>query len=180
MEIDIKSTKNRTIIDFQESGYIDLCVLRKYKYNKAEKFLEEHVHEGMIEICYYEKGNQLFVVNNEKHFVKGGDIFIHFPGEIHGSGGKPEDKGCLYWLIIKTAYSNPKIGDLTCANVSFLLEQLIKKNVRHFHANNDTKKILETIFKNETSNENKTIKNIRTELLIQTFLLQLLDTVSKS
>ncbi|AOW11178.1 AraC family transcriptional regulator [Flavobacterium gilvum] len=179
MEIDIKSTKERTIIDFQKSGYIDLCVLGRYKYNKAEKKLEEHVHEGMIEICYYEKGSQLFVVNNKKYLVKGGDIFIHFPGEIHSSGGAPEGKGSMYWLIIKTTYNNPKTGDLTCANVSSLLRELIDLNIRHFHAGNEAKKILEAIFQNEASKENKTIKNIRTELLLQTFLLQLFDIVVK-
>jgi len=180
MQLDVKSTRNRTIIDFRKAGYNDLCVLGRYKYNRAEKNLKEHVHKGMIEICYCDKGSQLFVVNNKKYLVKGGDIFIHFPGEVHGSGGKPEEKGCLYWLIIKTTNSKAKPGNLTCANVAFLSEQLIKKEIRHFRGGNEIKKILETIFDKYAAKENRAIKSIRTELLIQTFLLQLLDKVSGS
>ncbi len=178
MKLDIKSTGSRTIINFQKAGYDDLCVLGRYKYNKAEKSLEEHVHEGMIEICYYDKGSQLFLVNNKKYLVNGGDIFIHFPGEIHSSGDKPEEKGCLYWLIIKTTNVTSKPGDLICANVACLLELLIKKGVRHFRGGNECKRILETIFKKNALKEKIIIKNIRTELLIQNYLLLLLDKVS--
>lgn len=178
MQLDVKSTENRTIINFQKSGYDDLCVLGRYKYNKAEKSLEEHVHQGMIEICYCDTGSQWFFVNNKRYLAKGGDVFIHFPGEIHSSGDKPEEKGCLYWLIIKTANVKSQPGNLICANVAYLLELLIKKGIRHFRGGNECKRILETIFKNLAVTEEPIIKNIRTELLIQSFLLHLLDKVS--
>ena len=47
----------------------------------------------------YDKGSQLFyAVDDEKYLVTGGDIFIKFPGETHGSGGYPER--VLYWTLL--------------------------------------------------------------------------------
>jgi len=178
MQPDVKSTRNRTIIDFQKAGYDDLCVLGRYKYSKAEKSLEEHSHEGMIEICYCDKGSQLFLVNNEKYWVNGGDIFIHFPSETHSTGGEPEERGCLYWLIIKTPVVKLKPGNLICPNVSSLLALLIKKGIRHFRGGNECKSILETIFKKNTLKEKTIVENIWIEVLIQNFLLHLLDKVT--
>ena len=100
MELDVNCTKTRKIIDFRKNGYDDLIVLGKYNYNRTEGNLADHVHHNMIEICYYDKGSQWFCVNDKRYLVKGGDVFIHFPGELHGSGGYPEEKGLLYWLII--------------------------------------------------------------------------------
>lgn len=179
MQIDVKSTGTRTILDFRKAGYSDLCVLGRYKYNKAEKSLEEHVHEGMIEICYCDTGSQLFLVNNKKYLVNGGDIFIHFPGEVHSSGDKPEEKGCLYWLIIKTANISDKPDRIICNNVASLLALLMKNGIRHFRGGFECKKILEAILKKYLIKETKNIKRIRIELLIETFLMQLIDKVSE-
>ncbi len=65
MQFDIKSTRNRKIIDFRKYGFKDLQVLGKYNYNKVENKLHDHVHDGMIEICYYDKGSQFFEVNKK-------------------------------------------------------------------------------------------------------------------
>jgi hypothetical protein len=79
VQLDFQSTKNRTIINFIREGYADLCVPGRYLYNAAKGELSEHVHKGMIEICFCAKGRQLFMVNHKQYFVKGGDVFIHFP-----------------------------------------------------------------------------------------------------
>ncbi|WP_029277321.1 AraC family transcriptional regulator [Pedobacter borealis] len=178
MQLDVKSTRNRTIINFQKEGYDDLCVLGRYKYSKAEKYLEEHTHVGMIEICYCDKGSQLFFVNNKKHLVNGGDIFIHFPGEVHSTGGEPEERGCLYWLIIKIDNIKLKPGNKICANVASLLDLIIKKEIRHFRGGDECKKILETIFKKNALRKKTVVEKIWIEHLVQNFLLHVLDKVS--
>jgi AraC-like DNA-binding protein len=178
MLLDFQSTKNRTIINFIKEGYSDLCVLGRYRYNAAKEELRKHIHKGMIEICYCAKGRQLFMVNHKQYFVKGGDVFIHFPDEVHSSGGMPEEKGCLYWLKIKTSSGAKGKGQRNCPNLDYLLEKIIKKKSRHFHGGPDLQKILESIFESQQSADSKEIRRIRLELQIGSFLLKLLEKIN--
>src|SRR2546428_920670 len=139
MQLDTNSTFNRRIIDFSGYGYKDLQVLGRYNYNRSQDKLSSHVHEGMIEICYYDKGIQYFEVSGKQYLVKGGEVFIHFPDEVHGSGGHSEGKGTLYWLIIKINKTNQD-------NLYVLCNQLIEKNRRHFKGGKELKKKLEDIY----------------------------------
>ena len=139
MALDIKSTTNRKIIDFRSLGFNDLQVLGKYSYNKTEEKLDEHSHPDMIEICYCDKGSQYFVVNGKQSLVKGGEVFIHFPGEIHGSGDHPENKGLLYWMIIGLTANH--------THVVSLCDFLISRGKRHFKASRSIKKILKIYLK---------------------------------
>lgn len=179
MELDVNCTKTRKIIDFRENGYKDMIVLGKYNYNRTEGNLADHVHHDMIEICYYDKGSQWFCVNDKRYLVKGGDVFIHFPGELHGSGGYPEEKGLLYWLIIcvppELAFSQENdAGDL-----AYLCHNLILKSKRHFKGEIKLKQILEDVFNVYNNITEERIKRIRINLLIQNFLLLLLDSIDK-
>lgn len=165
------TTKNRKIILFEKYNFSDLQTLGKYNYTKAEDQLPDHVHENMIEICYLDKGKQIFEVGNQQYLVNGGDIFIHYPGEIHGSGGYPEEKGVLFWLIIKMEKS-------TSNNLIKLCELLIKQGIRKFKAGKEVKKILEKIYFADNKQEPKALKKIRVHLLAQSLLLELLDHIN--
>lgn len=178
MLLDFQSTKNRTIINFIKEGYADLCVLGRYRYNAANEELSEHVHTGMIEICFCAKGRQLFMVNHKQYFVKGGDVFIHFPDEVHSSGGMPEEKGCLYWLIIRTNADTKGKGKRNCPNLDYLLGQIIKKRIRHFHGGKDLQQMLEAVFESQQSHAPKAMRHVRIELQIGAFLLKLLENIN--
>jgi len=178
MRIDVKSTKTRTIIDFTRIGFTELVVLGKYNYNRAETRLEDHVHADMIEICYYDKGSQWFAVNNKRYLVRGGDVFIHFPGEVHGSGGYPEAKGSLYWFIMKGAKTKALRSDQ--GNTSYLIRKLISMKRRHFRGGNTIKKMLEEIFNAvKAKEETAHVKQIRITLLSQLLLLKLIEYANK-
>ncbi len=151
-------------------GFEDLQVLGKYNYTKAEEKLPNHVHNGMIEICYYDKGSQYFEVNGKPFLVKGGDVFIHFPGEVHGSGGHPEEKGCLYWILIKLDKSIPN-------NLVKLCNLIINRRERQFKGSRDIKRIFEDIFSIASNQEVEDIKRIRIDLEVQQLLLCLLDRI---
>lgn len=173
MKIDIKSTDTRKIIDFRKAGFTDMVVLGKYNYTKTQKKLAEHVHKNMIEFCYLNKGSQWFFVNDSQYLVRGGDVFIHFPGEVHGSGDYPESNGLLYWLIIKYARTNGASNKKT-DGINYLCNLLVKKNIRHFKATKQLQKLLEDIFIAYKKNKDKAIRRIHINLLVQSFLLELL------
>jgi AraC-like DNA-binding protein len=168
MLLDIKSTGNRKIIDFRKIGLNDLLVLGKYNYSKTEDKLNEHSHESMIEICYYDKGSQYLEVNGRQYHVQGGDVFIHFPGELHGTGVHPESKGVLYWMII-----NLDVNGIT--HITRLCSILIEDGKRHFKGNNQLRKWLDAIFSVYETNETNWLKTIRLYNHAESFLLSIVD-----
>lgn len=173
MQLDLSSTSQRTIIDFRELEFSTLQVLGKYNYTKAENQLPEHTHVDMIEICYCDKGKQHFYVGKKKHLVSGGDVFINYPNELHGTGNHFESKGALYWLIIKL---DPlKSND----DITYLCNLLIEKDVRHFKGNGKQKRHLEALFKLFNGKHTKLTK-IQLSTLANVFILSLLDSLENS
>lgn len=180
MKLDIQSTRNRSIIDFRKHHYGNLCVLGRYHYQKAEKDLEWHQHKDMIELCYCDKGSQVFAVNKEKYLVKGGDVFIHYPNELHGSGGYPEAKGSLYWFIIRTKTVNGK-KSRSDRDLDYLVQQLINSRKRHFRGGTAIRKLLEEIFAVMQHKQlPEPMRYIRVKLLTQLLLLKALEKSSGS
>lgn len=172
MELDSLSTSNRRILDFRLLGFEDLLILGKYNYQKAEAKLAEHRHPGMLEVCYYDKGSQYFLVDDKQHLVTGGQVFVHYPDETHGSGGYPESKGVLYWMIIKMGLDAP--NNLVC-----LSQKIINKKRRHFKGSRRLKQMLEGLLSAYESDEDPEIKKIRIYSIAQFFLLELLDCISR-
>lgn len=91
----------RIIIDFSKIGINIFEEFGKYNYVNTQEKLKMHTHNENIEICYLAKGSQEYIIENERFRIYGGDLFISFPNELHGSGNLPEEKGCLYWMTIK-------------------------------------------------------------------------------
>lgn len=169
--VDITSTAHRKIIDFRKYGFSELVVLGRYNYNTVQPHLTDHVHENMIEICYCDKGSQYFSVNDEQYLVKGGDIFLHFPNEVHGSGGHVEEKGCLYWIIIKLdSTSSNKLVDLC--------NLLISKKLRHFRSDKEVKKKLEELYTAHERDEDLQVKKIRLQVIAESLLLSVVDSTT--
>lgn len=136
------TTPERTIVDFHKYGLDDLYRLGKYAYKTARNQLEEHVHEGMMEICYCDTGVQVYEVDGKIHRIKGGDVFVTFPGEPHSSAKYPEEKGSLYWLIVRL----PDKGSFLHYNEAdslALVNALRSLPARHFKGNAILKKSLD-------------------------------------
>jgi|SRR6218665_341477 len=179
MKLDTKSTNSRKIIDFRKAGFARMVALGKYNYTRAEKNLADHAHENMIEICYLNKGSQRFHVNKKPYLIKGGEVFINFPGELHGTGEYPEEKGLLYWMLIRTGNKKENHGKGKLDGLGCLCAELIKKNIRHFKGVNELPHLLEKIFAAFQKGKNLTMKRIQVSILVQTFLLKLLECIDK-
>ena len=86
------------ILDMKKHGIEVFDEFGRYNYVNTQTILPTHTHSDMIEICYLAKGSQEYFVGNNTFRLYGGDIFIAFPNEIHGTGEVPEEKGVLYWM----------------------------------------------------------------------------------
>ncbi len=99
---EIVQTKERTFIEFEKGFLNNITHIGKLNFIGAKPGITAHHHDDVLEICYVYRGNPVFLVKGEEYHLKGGDIFLSFPNEIHGSGKYPQDRMILYWLGIKT------------------------------------------------------------------------------
>lgn len=99
--LDLHCTAERKIVDLSLLRLPGAKVLGRYIYQRPHPSLPPHRHAGMLEICYLHRGRQQYEVEGKSFLLSGGDIFITFPGERHSTGPEPEDRGVLYWLILK-------------------------------------------------------------------------------
>lgn len=71
----------------------------KVAYTRAHKPLPVHNHGNCAEFVFMIKGCQHYQVEGAEYEVHGGEVFMTRPGEVHGTGNKPEDKAFFYYLI---------------------------------------------------------------------------------
>ena len=91
----------RLILDMHK---LDIHVFEEFgrnNYSNAQSVLPLHVHDDATEICYLSRGNQTYLVGDDVYQVRGGECFITYPNEIHGTGNLPEEKGVLYWFSLE-------------------------------------------------------------------------------
>lgn len=156
-------------------GVVDVELLGKYHYEKARDGLQPHIHNDSMEIVYCHSGTQLYEVNNHQYRIKGGEIFITFPNELHSTNQKPEEKGIIYWLQIYIHPEQNKLLQLPEDESFLLTSKLLGISKRHFKADRRVHKIFEDLL---SANElyYGAEKQIRIKQLILQLIIILVDT----
>lgn len=108
-------------------GFRGVLQLGRYNQTVAHAALDDHRHDGALEVCLLLRGRQTYVVGDHRYEMRGGDVFVTFPGEVHSTGRRPQEKGVLYWLIV--ALSG---GGLPGPGGAALAEALRRLPRRHF------------------------------------------------
>lgn len=98
---DVMRTKDRTFIEFNKELLNNIVHIGKLNYTEAQQSLPPHKHHDVLEICYVYRGNPVFYVDDRDYHLKGGDIFLSFPDELHSTGKYPQDRMILYWIGIR-------------------------------------------------------------------------------
>ena len=65
-------------------------------------------HAGAIEICYIERGNAAWWVGPDVYDVKGGDVFVTWPYELHGGIDNVLHPCKVYWIALRLPARSPK------------------------------------------------------------------------
>ena len=175
--LDLKSNKERLIIDLKSAGLENVMLLGHYSYKEAKKGLSMHKHDDMLEICYLETGYQYYQVGKNNFFLKGGDILITPPNIVHGTSGYPEEKGSLFWMIINVPQKPFKLLNLSDNESKQLIDNLLNLPSIHFKGSVQIKKILAKIF--TIYNENGPLKKVKLKNQILNFLLEVIRCAEK-
>jgi len=169
----IDSSAERRILDLRPLGFRDVVVLGRYRYASAHQALETHSHGNMLEVCYLERGRQTYFVGNERFDLNGGDVFINRPGEQHGTGQSPEEKGVLFWMLINVSSGNRRFPSLPPVSWQRLVDALLDMPSRHFRAEKSVGKTLHRVF-DVFDRTDDPLRIIELQNLILRFLLDVL------
>lgn len=154
------------IDDFDEFGY--------YNYVNVQPVLPTHVHPDMIEICFMVKGSQTYFIGEDRYEVKGGDIFMTFPDEVHGTGDGPEEKGILYWIVLKRPSPDKTWLGLSPTNAFEIFGGLLSLPTRLFKSSLRIESLLQKIMKRYFSPPG-TLNTIMIDNLAVSLLLEVMQ-----
>jgi AraC-like DNA-binding protein len=84
----------------------ELITIGRDSLRKSVGFQPER-HGGAIEICYIERGNAAWWVGSEVYDVKGGDIFVTWPDELHGGIDNVLHPCKVYWIALRLSRRAP-------------------------------------------------------------------------
>lgn len=161
----------RLILDMHK---LDIRVFEefgRYNYDKAQSKLPLHVHGDTVEICYLSRGNQTYWVNDKTFRMRGGELFITYPNEIHSTGNYPEEKGVLYWFILKRPKAKVDYLGLSSFEAQNLFYRLEHLPHRLFSANSKVEQLLQQIVQVYFSSD-ETLKRIEMKCLLTILILQ--------
>lgn len=135
----------REILDFRPLGFRDVLVLGRYQYAAAHRPLAQHTHGRLLEICYLARGQQTYLVGETRYDLTGGDVFLTFPDEPHGTGSAPESKGTLYWCLLRLPDKHRRLLSLSLSE-SRELSSLLLGLPRQFRLGDAPAKNLDRVF----------------------------------
>ena len=163
----------RLIMDLKRMGIDCIEEFGRYNYVSTQEKLDMHRHPNCIEICYLSKGTQEYILDTDVFLLNGGEIFLTFPNEYQGSGEFPEEKGCLYWLILHRPTPGKNFLGLDFEEAEQLFSIVLSIQKRLFKGCLEYEKILLNITKlcekkTPTALDQIEVKNQITRLLILT------------
>ncbi len=156
---------HRTVPGLRQFGY--------YNYKRADAPLLAHEHGDCMEICFLARGSQCYQVGGEVYDLRGGDVYIVFPGEEHDTLGRPQERGILFWMCIQTRRPPKHFLGLQQKPGRELAAELNQLPRRIFPAPTGTKPLLEELLAC-LCNEGL-LKQQRASMLLLRYVLSLVD-----
>ncbi len=172
--VDTRSTAIRKILDMRLIGFEHVLTIGRYNYTSVQEGLEAHIHPGMIEICYLERGTQVYQVEGTEYLLKGGDVLVTQPDRRHGTSGYPEEKGQLYWMLLKIPGEGKGLLNLADMESDYLIHQLKSFHTPHFRGMRTMVNDLKGIFKAYNNTADPVHRKIEITNLVLSFLLKVI------
>jgi AraC-like DNA-binding protein len=176
--IDTTCTQERLILDLRAMGFDEVPAIGRYNYPASHPPLQMESHEGLLEVCILEKGEQIYTLNEESYILRGKNFLLIMPGEVHGTGEYPESNGVFYWFFMKPPGELPFLG-FDGGEARGLGEAVLKPCDRLFADGSRLIHIAERIFA-AAHDPNEAFRRHRVKLLLMELVLELAIRVGPS
>jgi AraC-like DNA-binding protein len=167
------SRRERLVLRSDNLIFPELHMLGRYRYANSQQGLAIHSHPGCIEICFLARGHQIYHVKHRNHVLRGGDVFITFPNEPHSTGGHPQEKGILYWLVMRLPKKTDRFLGLREGETDGLIQNLFQIPRRSFRGSSQLQRLLEELI-SIAENEDNSLKRISLGTKVIEFLLEII------
>lgn len=96
--------------------------------------LPAHTHKERMEINLILKGERVYRVGGKDYRLRGNQIFVIWPDEMHGSGSHLHGRGLHFWMQVALPKPGGPFLNFDAKSVSPLLESLWRMPRRQFRA----------------------------------------------
>ena len=141
----LSTAVSRKVFGRRHLGLPGFFMFGRYRYTSSRRGLLPHSHRDAIEICFLERGEQTYRVGGRVYRLRGHDQFFTRPGEVHDTASLPQERGKLYWIILRLEPSRQILG-LAPGPSARLKRELLKMPTRHFRAHPNCALLLGQMF----------------------------------
>ena len=159
------------VLSFKDLDINNLVLIGSYHCKNSRKKVDPHIHKDTLEIIYFNSGYQTYYVEDKTYYLKGGDVLVILPNEIHGTGNNFQGKGIIYWIQFNLSLVNGSFLNFQKKDASVFIETILNLPTRQFSINNSFKKILDDLIemgtKEITPFKKIKIYSIATQILLE-------------
>lgn len=116
-------TKDRIVLTEEQLHIPGIRMFGRHLQNNATRSIFWHYHKDAFEFSIPAKGTFSFSTEEKDYEFSGGEIFVSFPNEIHGTNQIPVTVGDLYWFQIDISTEKDFLF-LNSAAARHLIDQL--------------------------------------------------------
>jgi AraC-like DNA-binding protein len=127
-------------------GLLGVREFNKRRFNSPSKPLSPHIHPDAMEIVFLYRGEQTYCVDNKEYHLRGMDLFLTYPNELHSTGVNPEEKSNLYYMIVDTVHNQECFLGINDPHIAYLPQTLNALPVRKYRGNKTIFNLWETIY----------------------------------
>ena len=178
-EIDpCQDTSERRVVDLTKVGISCVPVLGHTHYRRKWEDIEEHVHEGHLEITYCKSGQLAFESQGRIYPFLPGHVFVSRPDQPHRMKENPKRTQTLY-LLFKLPKRGQSILDLPYQQVRCLVDRLMSLPQRVFRADTRVEADFQRLFDIYDSSEGGNFRTLQLKATLLDLLLAVVDSASK-
>tara|TARA_Y100000385_G_C13103930_1_gene646241 strand:- start:3671 stop:4558 length:888 start_codon:yes stop_codon:yes gene_type:complete len=176
----LPSARNSGRVDLKprEINILGIVEIGSYHYKSAQRGIKGVVHPGCLGICHLARGMQTYRVNERLYRLSGGDQLITFPGDTLDTAGTPEEKGHLYWFILRMKFIDGPLLFLEPKAAIGLRKALLALPTRHFSAHSESDELAATILNMLQTKPTRMIDRLASAQIILRYLFQVIEASS--
>lgn len=130
----------------EQLGICGVQELVEVCFDAAVEPLPLHSHPDAMELCFLAGGSQAYAVGDARFPLRGGQMFLTYPNELH-QGATPFQERCrLYYLIVDTVNCREKFLGFPNGDCAVLAQSLQEIEQRVFFAGERTRELFEACF----------------------------------
>ena len=178
LEIDpCQDTSERRVVDMTKAGISCVPVLGHTHYRRKWEDIDEHVHEGHLEISYCKSGQLAFESQGRIYPFLPGHVFVSRPDQPHRMKENPKRTQTFY-LLFKLPKRGQSILDLPYRQVLCLVDRLMSLPQRVFRADARVEADFQRLFDIYDSSEGGNFRTLQLKATLLDLLLAVIDSAN--